>query len=143
MQTVPTTKVDTNTWIKKHPEAKEKYKETKRRKYKEVSGPEFIKRQEAQKAYTKAYYSKQRRIVLNGYGSKCACCGESEEAFLTIDHVKGGGSKERKRYSSWTILNNIIKSKFSKDYQLLCFNCNWAKYKLGCCPHQSKVLINA
>src|SRR3990172_11531866 len=30
-------------------------------------------------------------------GPVCACCGETQDAFLTLDHVNGGGNAERKK----------------------------------------------
>jgi len=37
-----------------------------------------------------------RREVIEHYGGKCECCGEEHMEFLSIDHVKGGGTKERR-----------------------------------------------
>jgi hypothetical protein len=75
----------------------------------------------------------------NHYGSVCQCCGEPEIAFLTLDHINGDGSKHRKligtggtRLFWW-----IKKNGFPKGFQTLCRNCNWAKYRLGKCPHKN------
>lgn len=83
----------------------------------------------------------RRMIVLLHYGGKCACCGEAENKFLSIDHVKGGGTKHRKeigKYGSgfyaW-----IIKNNFPDGFQVLCHNCNLAKGYYGICPHKIKV----
>src|ERR1019366_4483037 len=32
------------------------------------------------------------------YGGKCACCGETERIFLTIDHIGGGGAEHRRQF---------------------------------------------
>lgn len=37
-----------------------------------------------------------RWFVIHAYGGACACCGESREPFLAIDHIAGGGNKHRK-----------------------------------------------
>lgn len=76
--------------------------------------------------------------VLDAYGGKCTCCGETIESFLTIDHINGGGNKHRKSVgnSSTSVYYNIIKEGFPKDkYQILCFNCNRSKFVLGKCEH--------
>lgn len=89
---------------------------------------------------TRTYRKKKREIVIEHYGNKCACCGETEEKFLTIDHINGDGKEHRKQIGvggaaihSWLIKNN-----FPDGFQLLCFNCNCAKGFWGECPHQSK-----
>ena len=51
---------------------------------------------------------------------------------LCIDHIDGGGTKERKNSKSYDQYLKMIleKIKFgSKDYQLLCANCNQIKRK--------------
>lgn len=65
---------------------------------------------------------------------RCACCGESELAFLSIDHINGGGAKDKREgVALWT---SLINSGFPSGFQVLCMNCNWAKYANGQCPHQ-------
>lgn len=76
-----------------------------------------------------------RDKAIEGYGSRCVCCGEIERVFLTLDHVNGGGNQERKHNSHFAY-RDAIKRGFPPDYQVLCFNCNWAKHALGVCPHQ-------
>lgn len=87
--------------------------------------------------------AKYRLIVMKHYSPElvCACCGESEYEFLTIDHVNGGGIKHRKEmgggsgvdWHKWLKRNN-----FPDGFQILCMNCNLAKGKLGECPHVDK-----
>lgn len=78
--------------------------------------------------------------VIDGYGGRCACCGETERAFLTIDHVNGGGGQERKGlgYGNRRLLLKIIKAGFPSEYQCLCFNCNCGRQRTrGICPHRA------
>lgn len=83
------------------------------------------------------YYRRVKEKLLNHYGNRCACCGETEEAFLTIDHVNGNGSLERKQYRTTVQMGvSIIRRGFPSDYQILCFNCNNGKRRTGVCPHQ-------
>lgn len=86
--------------------------------------------------------------IYNAYGNKCACCGEINKLFLTIDHINNDGYKIRTRnkkdgYSqsefSGTYYQKIIKANFPKDLQLLCWNCNCGKARnKGICPHKIK-----
>ena len=80
---------------------------------------------------------KLRKDIFDHYGTKCACCGESESCFLTLDHTKGGGSKERKAGNVWARLR---REGYPSGYRTLCWNCNWAYHKLGVCPHQTASL---
>ncbi len=89
----------------------------------------------------KRYSHKKREIVLDHYGPVCVCCGETERAFLTLDHVFNDGAKHRRelgmnggaQFYRW-----VIKEAFPKTFQILCFNCNCAKGHLGKCPHEQQ-----
>ena len=84
-----------------------------------------------------------RAEVFAAYGNKCACCGEAEQAFLSVDHVKNNGAEHRRSggiglgssgFYQWLKRQGFPK----KEYQLLCMNCNWAKRTTGQCPHKEK-----
>ena len=77
--------------------------------------------------------------ILKAYGGMCACCGEKEPAFLTIDHTHGGGSAHRKAgFRGWRLYQWLRKQGYPKrGYQILCFNCNCAKGSRGICPHKA------
>lgn len=82
-----------------------------------------------------------RKEVLEAYGNKCACCGESAEEFLTIDHIDGRGSHHRKEVGPrlYAVLRRLG---FPKDkYRLLCMNCNFSYGMRGYCPHQRKIQV--
>lgn len=88
--------------------------------------------------YSKYLNIKQKKIVIYHYSNgenKCKCCGENIFEFLSIDHIEGGGTLHRKSIKSrlypWLIKNNL-----PKGFQVLCFNCNFGKYKMGICPHK-------
>lgn len=78
--------------------------------------------------------------AVRAYGGKCACCGETEIAFLTFDHVNDDGAEHRKsgkmyrrHMARWAALNG-----YPKTLQLLCANCNMAKqFTPSGCPHQA------
>jgi hypothetical protein len=77
-----------------------------------------------------------REKAFAGYGSKCACCSEARFEFLAIDHVNGGGRKERETKSTQQIARKIINLNFPKEYRVLCHNCNQAIGWYGKCPHE-------
>lgn len=93
--------------------------------------------------YSRQYYAELKAQVIKAYGSACACCGEAEPKFLSIDHKDGGGSAHRSKvthgvsggpFYCWLRRNGFPQ----KDFQLLCNNCNVAKHRYGICPHQEK-----
>ena len=94
----------------------------------------------------KAYYYKwkleYKKKVLEAYGDRCACCAETSPIFLTVDHINNDGASHRRELSGsrksgtwfykWLMNNN-----FPSGFQILCWNCNWAK-RFGECPHKNK-----
>src|SRR6266852_8334175 len=52
--------------------------------------PEAIRQQ------CRNWREKLRKRVLAAYGGKCVCCGETEDSFLSIDHIDGDGNKHRR-----------------------------------------------
>tara|TARA_R100001244_G_scaffold97646_3_gene73063 strand:- start:1159 stop:1773 length:615 start_codon:yes stop_codon:yes gene_type:complete len=79
----------------------------------------------------------QRKLLIyKHYGNKCSCCGIKEHAFLTIDHINNNGAKWRRDNHSSSLYSFVIKNNFPSDLQLLCWNCNRAKFKCGICPHE-------
>jgi hypothetical protein len=88
--------------------------------------------------HTKIFNKKLVEQVIEHYGNKCVCCGETELLFLTIDHKNNDGAKKRKTQGqSYTFYRWIQKNGYPSDLQLLCRNCNWGKYvNDGICPHK-------
>jgi hypothetical protein len=70
-------------------------------------------------------------------GSACECCGETDEAFLTIDHINGNGQahRNRRKQAAYTYYKKIAMGDW-REVQVLCWNCNMAKERPGGCPHQ-------
>jgi hypothetical protein len=89
----------------------------------------------------KIHRYKVRKRALVAYGGKypkCACCGESEETFLVIDHINGCGTERRRVERAGSPLYIYLASNYyPPGYQVLCHNCNMAK-EWGICPHQKK-----
>lgn len=77
------------------------------------------------------YRDSMRKGILQMLGNKCKNCGNSNKIVLQIDHVNGGGGKERLIYggNSTNYYKHILKElkSGSKEYQLLCANCNIIK----------------
>lgn len=82
------------------------------------------------------WVQKRRNAILEHYGARCVCCGETEPAFLAIDHKNNDGYIERRTIKAASMYHHIVKSGFPDTYQILCHNCNMAKYRLGKCPHE-------
>ena len=85
---------------------------------------------------------KLREEVFNAYGKSCTCCGESEPAFLQIDHINGNGTQHRKevlKHISGTSFYTWLRSNgFPSGFRTLCSNCNFARGRIGYCPHELK-----
>lgn len=95
----------------------------------------------------RAMHQRRRSIVLKAYGGKCACCTESEPAFLALDHKDGAGNAHRRSLhkngknagGSTRIYTWVIRNNFPESFQLLCHNCNFAKsHNPGGCPHNTE-----
>lgn len=89
---------------------------------------------------TREYRLRCKAKTIHEYGGQCVCCGESRHGFLSIDHVNGNGSIERRaRKVSKSIWISLKRMGYPKDeYQLLCFNCNLGRaYNGGICPHNT------
>ncbi len=96
-----------------------------------------------------AYARKLRQRAYEAYGgARCACCGETEQCFLTIDHIDGGGNQHRREISSnkrgahiyeWLRDNN-----YPSGFQVLCQNCNVGRWRNGgLCVHQQEKATHA
>lgn len=70
----------------------------------------------------------------------CACCGEDEIEFLSIDHINGGGIKQRKKLgrSGWSFYLWLKSNNFPDGFRVLCHNCNQSYGQFGYCPHEVK-----
>lgn len=79
-----------------------------------------------------------RLEVIGHYGGACACCGEASLEFLTIDHINGGGSAQRRELKKrgWAFYRWLQKQGYPEGYRVLCWNCNSARGAFGYCPHE-------
>ena len=87
---------------------------------------------------------KDRVSAFSHYGGfSCACCGETEPAFLSIDHIEGGGAVERlkifgSKYQGGHHFYRWLRvSGYPSGYQVLCMNCQFGRRDNGgVCPHK-------
>lgn len=80
-------------------------------------------------------------------GNVCACCGESERMFLSLDHVNNDGAAHRRSMSkdaentfpNYAALRNDLRRRgWPPVLQVLCHNCNIGKARNGgTCPHKT------
>jgi hypothetical protein len=93
--------------------------------------------QERARRHGKARREKLRAELLAAYGGKCACkrCPETNPAFLTLEHVGGGGKQHREKVGSHSYAD-LRRRGFPQDsYTLLCWNCNAGSRFTRVCPH--------
>lgn len=99
---------------------------------------------QAERDKSKRLSAELRREVFARYGGMvCACCGETEPKFLSIDHINNDGAEMRRKgvhgnggvaFYQW-----LRKSGFPDGFQVLCMNCNVGKHRNGgVCPHQAR-----
>lgn len=119
---------------------------TKTRSRSRQNGP---KREEVlanQRKYSKAKHARIKDAVFAAYGGYvCACCGDKEPKFLTLDHVNNDGAAFRRliagnrQAAGYTTYRWLAKRGFPDGYQVLCMNCNHGKrMNAGICPHQTR-----
>lgn len=92
-------------------------------------------------ARTKELQKYRKQAAVKYYGGKCACCGELESVFLTIDHINNDGAEHRRQTNG--AARNIYRWLEANDYpegfQVLCMNCNFGKHMNGgTCPHKTR-----
>lgn len=86
-----------------------------------------------------------KEAVFQAYGGfRCACCGELEKTFLTLDHINNDGAEFGKKIAGrqtaagYVTYRWLYKNGFPPGYQVLCANCQHGKrMNKGVCPHQS------
>lgn len=89
-------------------------------------------------ANIRKYRKNVKRKVINAYGGKCSCCGETELLFLAIDHKYGHRNKDKKYKAGYHFLKTLLNKPNRHDLQVLCHNCNQGRHlNEGVCPHGS------
>jgi hypothetical protein len=137
----------TNRWMQKNKERVRAVQSIWYAKNKEKEKVKYMQRREEKKLIDK----KTKLECFRAYGEfnpKCACCGESQYKFLSIDHVNNDGhldkKTDRKRRRGGIGLYRYLRKRGFPDkdrYQVLCMNCNHGKMlNNGICPHKDSIL---
>lgn len=92
---------------------------------------------EGRRQYTRDNGQRVKQIVLSHYSGgepKCAKCGFKDIRALSIDHINGGGNKQRRtdgllgaNFYKWL----IRQQDYPQDLQVLCMNCQFIKRMEG------------
>lgn len=88
----------------------------------------YAKNVKVRKNYMQAYHQRIRNAIFEILGKQCVNCGFDDIRALQIDHIEGGGHKEKSKITTHYfkfVLGEILKG--STKYQVLCANCNWIK----------------
>ncbi|MBA7662760.1 hypothetical protein ES703_70793 [subsurface metagenome] len=102
----------------------------------------YLKNKDQNIRNSSARYQQRKISLVAHYSSNtngCACCGESDIRFLSIDHINGNGNQHRKKIgctSGENFYRWLIREGMPEGYQVLCYNCNMARAFYGTCPHQ-------
>jgi hypothetical protein len=137
----------------KDPQYKSKKRKTKKasgcckRCEKPILTPEFgsVCSEYCRQQVCKASIRTMRRLkiaALKAYGPLCCSCPNCPErhnpklAFLTLDHVNGGGNKHKTELKVNKLYRWLKNQGYPPGYQVLCFNCNSGRsINSGVCPH--------
>lgn len=70
----------------------------------------------------------------------CTCCGEGTLAFLTFEHIAGGGNEHRKQTGGGGFISWLRRNNYPAGFEVLCMNCNHGRrVNHGVCPHDELV----
>lgn len=82
----------------------------------------------------------------SGGNPKCACCGELNYKFLSIDHVNQDGRESRMAiggrndFGGHLLARALRLAGWPSGFQILCMNCNMGRARNGgICPHVAPV----
>ena len=72
---------------------------------------------------------------------QCACCGQFEREFLTVDHVGGNGNKMSRESGiprgGFPLYFWLFKNRYPPGFEIVCMNCNLSRAKHGgLCRHR-------
>lgn len=129
-------------YAKAHPEkgriSAQKWRDTHREESRERNREYARTHREKQRESTHKSSQRLKAAVFVAYGGAvCACCGETDIRFLTIDHVDGGGMQHRKVVGKGNFYRWLRDNNYPEGFQVLCFNCNCGRsVNGGICPHK-------
>ena len=86
-------------------------------------------------------YKELRKNFFAMYGTSCACCGDSREMALSIDHVIPVSNRIKNSLTGIPEIRKALKKYRPDLYQTLCMNCNMNKGKKVTCGCNTTVMI--
>ena len=87
----------------------------------------YLDRLEEWKERRKTHRKVVRTEIIKLLGGKCVRCGWNDPRALCIDHIKGGGTRERKSFKDLYAYYRAILARQGAGCQLLCCNHNAIK----------------
>lgn len=85
------------------------------------------------------YYRLYHEAIMAYGGYRCACCGETEPLFLSIDHMNNDGKAHRTAVGAVGVFKDLRDRGWPPGFQVLCMNCNHGRHRNGgICPHHAK-----
>lgn len=87
--------------------------------------------------YYKMRANDLKRKVMDHYGGKCYCCGETGIDFLTLDHSNNDGKRDKQNRAKHRGYTWVVKTGYPDDLRVACFNCNMGR-RHNECPHTRK-----
>lgn len=73
------------------------------------------------------YHERLRVKTLMLHGGQCERCGINDVRVLQLDHINGGGHRERVRNGNNSHTALYAGLRRPHEFQILCANCNWIK----------------
>lgn len=130
-------------WLERNPDWHKDYLERNKEKLFKYRQEYRKKNLEKITAYEAGRVSRIRKQTLDAYGRVCVCCGETNEAFLTLDHFtedkgnrivwKGRTYASKRGHSEYMRLKKLG---WPPIVRVMCMNCNFAIRYNKPCPHE-------
>lgn len=77
------------------------------------------------------------RAYSDGDTPSCSCCREFVPQFLALDHINGGGRKQRQELGGGGFWTWLRANNYPPGFRVLCHNCNFGRQiNGGVCPHE-------
>ncbi len=112
------------------PEERERRRNPERKLYMHL----YIKRWLARIKSKESHFLAKNKVLMyysNPAGTPvCNNCGEQDVEVLCIDHIRGGGQKQREQFNGGlgtAFYRWLIRNGYPMGYQVLCWNCNHRK----------------
>lgn len=90
----------------------------------------YVNNKKRANVFAKKSRENRKVEILEHYGGAyCSICEVGDVEILTLDHVAGGGTKQRRKFKDGhAIYRWIINNNYPGGFRVLCRNCNWKEY---------------